>query len=837
MLKRLFSIAFLVILGAGVSLIFTQPWNEEKDFDSAVDRLIAEKVSIRTITDEITVSGVMRRDELQTIKVTSAGRLNSINLEEGDSINSGEKLFTLDGRPSISVNGDFSFYRMLDVGSQGSDVEQLEKILELAGYEVGIVDQFYTEDTRSGLEKWQKDFGFSGVTNEVDELVNVSLLSNPAGYKIGSVNNVALKIKSTVEDNAVALSGRQGTPLAETLDIPVLKIAARPAVVLEGGKIILEILSDPAPSTEIEVEINISGDVTESKDYKKIEKKFSIPAGQKVSEIEILVLADDELETNEDLTLSLVGQFTNEDGVAPQTLKIFDLEVEIKELNDRYLELSDSARIWTEVEQELIDEQIILPLDAWDYDFTPLEAQNLLDLQEALQKAERDYRNTIITVAAKTEASEAYEDALEEAKEERSEVEQEEYERIPTLLESKTEELRSARAARWIVGETNEVTVIIDDPDAPDVPVLVLKASSDQITESGTVSFSVETTGEIVEDLIVFFEVSGDVESGKDYNTPSGDIKILKGTKRASISITTRDDDLVESDEAMCVQLLEDILGEYQLSTEEKEVCVQVVSPDLPEITLFGGADLFEGETSNITFVADQAPKVDTSINYSVSGSAQAGIDYQVLTGSALLRAGEKSVEVPLRALKDDVVFMPGDMIVADWPARVGRVYFEKEDFVASGAEILQLTEPAFTVTLFATPTARAKLSTGQQVEVRLDAGDQESGGIISQLDDSASTTGTSERYEGIVITESTLVAVEGAVVSIDVVVDEVQDAVVVPIAAVLTDGQDEKVRVVTRDGVIERRVIRTGMLDGAWVEVVSGVSPEEFVIIEIERS
>ena len=119
----------------------------------------------------------------------------------------------------------------------------------------------------------------------------------------------------------------------------------------------------------------------------------------------------------------------------------------------------------------------------------------------------------------------------------------------------------------------------------------------------------------------------------------------------------------------------------------------------------------------------------------------------------------------------------------------------------------------------------------------RLAAGDQESPGVITSLDDSASSQGTSERYEGIVETVEELVAVEGAVVTIDVVVDQAADAVVVPIAAVLTDGPEDKVRVVTPDGVIERRTIQIGMLDGAWVEVVDGVSPGEYVILEIDRS
>ena len=83
----------------------------------------------------------------------------------------------------------------------------------------------------------------------------------------------------------------------------------------------------------------------------------------------------------------------------------------------------------------------------------------------------------------------------------------------------------------------------------------------------------------------------------------------------------------------------------------------------------------------------------------------------------------------------------------------------------------------------------------------------------------------------------STDPAVDGAVVTIDVVVQQSVDAVVVPIAAVLSDGGQDTVRVVTSEGVIERRAISTGMLDGAYVEVVSGVAPGEYVILEIERS
>jgi len=880
MLKRLFKVVLLLAVGAGVAILYASPWEETEEERGAVDRLIAEKVSIRTLTEEITISGEMRREELQSINVASSGRLSSVDLEEGDTISADSKLFSLDGRPSVAVNGDFSFYRELGVGSQGPDVEQLETILSENGYGVGTVDQFFDEETRKGLAGWQKDFGFSGVTSEVEEMVTVSLLSNPSGYKVGAVNTVAIEILPVNGQTDLTLDGRQGTAVVAATRVPVVTISAKPSVVVEGGKAVLEFLAEPAPPTDIEIEIKFSGEAIEEDDYKKIEKKVVIPKGETSSKVEIIILSDNELEANEELIVELVGQFEDEESVSPQTLKVFDLEFQLDELISRRPEIEEEkveaeqerdglksiVREKTNIEQELFELGIITMLQTVEADVTATQAQELIRLKQILDDAndtlQRDKDNCVnantdnadfvcaspssaTAVAQQNKAFNDYYDYLEVVLDDSAELTasknlfdslEDELERNVYLIESTREELRKAQAARWVIGAQDEVKVIVDDPQVPDVPVLVLSASSDNVSEPGTALFSVDTTGEMSEDLTVFFEVKGDVQSGVDYNVPSGDVQIAKGTKRASISITIRDDSLVEDDETLIVSLVEDQNNKYVLSGES-EAQVTVISPDLPELKLVGGGRIEEGETAVVTVLADQAVTVDTSINYSVTGSAQAGTDYQVLTGSALLRSGETSLDIPVRSLEDDIVFKPGDMIVADWPARVGRVSFDKGDFVQSGSEILKLTEPQFAITLFSSPTDRAKLKVGQEVTVNLDAGDQESEGVITQLDDTASSGGGSELYEGIIETVDELIAVEGAVISIDVVVSEVVDAIVVPIAAVLTEGSDEKIRVVTKDGKIERRVIETGMLDGAWVEVVAGVSPGEFVILEIDRS
>ena len=381
------------------------------------------------------------------------------------------------------------------------------------------------------------------------------------------------------------------------------------------------------------------------------------------------------------------------------------------------------------------------------------------------------------------------------------------------------------------------------DPNVPDLPVLVLRADADSTGESGSAGFTVETPVEVVEDIDIYFVVGGTVVEGEDYGEPDEFVTLTTGSDSVDISVTLRSDDLVEVDEVLTVTLVPDpnhlpgfVDQAYELSWVVS-ASMLVESDDLPELTLHGAEIVVEGETGSVTIVADQAPEVDTSVNYNVSGSAQQGVDFEVLTGTTILRAGEISVDIPIRTIADDVVFLPGDMVVARWPARVGSVHVDAGQFLQSGTPLLTLTEPTFTVKLFASPTNRAKLDTGQLVTVNMEAGDQEVGGVISEIDDSATSEGGNETYEGVVQTDSDLVGVDGAVVTIDVVVAESVDAVVVPIAAVLSDGGDQKVRVVTPAGVIERRSVQTGMLDGAYVEIVSGLSVGEYVILEIDRS
>ena len=948
MKKTLITLLLVGGLAALLATVLTRP-GEAGSTTPGVDRAIAETVTIRTLTDEMTIRGELRRAELQSISSSTDGRISGIGVEAGEVVAEGDALFSIDGRQTVAVTGHFAFYRQLDVGSDGHDVLQLETILEGAGYEVGDVDGLYTEETRSGLAAWQADHGYAGTTAEVNEVVTVSLQGNPAGYTVGAVNAVSVRI-GPAEGGTIGLQGGQAVAVmtmaalvvdavsAANAPVPTISLSAMAVVVEEGRPVVVTVTADVAPTADLEIPITISGDVTVDDDFVDPGDSILLPAGRLSTTLEIVTLLDEDREPYEDLKVSIGGGFDSLAGVAPRTLVVYDLQaqiddkeerrtelvdeitdattavqglreydirVEIADLEERRAELLDDIaesvvaveteqtevnaletlrNLKTDVEQELMDKGIITMAKAIAADYTPTEADQLMVLKTALEDADSDLDAEDITVSAWRKAFNAYYDALEVAGEESAELEaardaleaetdalallrdeqdrlayrledaedrladtleaeddslallRDEEQRLTYLLETLHEDLRVAQAGRYVLSAANEVTVSIDDPDVPDVPILVLRADSETVSESGMATFTIETTVELVEDLDVFYVLEGTATPDVDFNAPDGDITMKKGLERVTLSIPIRADDDVEADESVTVRLIVEPSGAYRLSDRDRAT-IQIKSADLPELTLTGGGEVTEGDTVIVTIQADQAPDKDTSVNYSVSGSAQAGVDYEVVTGTALLPAGQLSVDIPIRTILDDVFFMPGDMVVADWPARVGSVEVEEGDLVQRATPLFNLTDPGFTITLFASPTDRSKLAEGQLVTVNLASGGQEVEGIITHLDDTATTSGGSETYEGVVETAETLVGVDGAVVTIDVVVEQSLDAVVVPIAAVLSDGGQEIVRVVTPEGVIERRAIETGMLDGAYVEVITGVAPGEYVILEIDRS
>ena len=662
-------------------------------------------VERRDLSDVLTVSGEVRRDETKKINSAVDGKVSQINVEDGDTVEVGDGVFALDGRTAVAVPGEFSFYRELTVGSVGPDVKQLETILNDSGYKIRDIDTLFTEETRSALAKWQFDRQYSGSSNESDETITASLSPNGAAYSVGRENTAAFIVTQAVPTSS-------GSSLRPTVNKPKLNISASSSTVAEGASVTFTITADVAPTSDLTIALNTTGsaaagdDPANDDDYDTILGSATIKAGELTTSFTSQVFVDNTIEDDEDIIVAMTTQFGND----------------------------------------------------------------------------------------------------------------------PT----------------YALGNTNQVRVVITANGSELRPLLTVKASSETISEGSSVTFTVRTSVKSNRDIQFNVTLSGNSSQDVDFLTPDRDTYTINaGSYSVDVQIQIRRDNTVEPDEALIFTLNSDTppsgKSERYFLGDPTVAEVTIESDDLPELSLVGGGTVAEGGTGSFRIVADAPVTKDTSVNYQLSGTAQNGADYRALSGTVIMKAGSSSVTVPINVINDDVIFKPSDMLVADWPARIGKVEVDEGEFVLQGNVVLSLTEPQFTITMKVSPTDRAELEVGQAVSVDLKVGGQILPGVISELNDSANVGAAGEElYEGTITVTGDFSAVDGATVSIDVTLAEALQVLAVPVAAVLRSADGDEVRIVNDAGTITRVKVTIGLIDGEWVEIKDGLKGDELVVVDI---
>jgi peptidoglycan hydrolase-like protein with peptidoglycan-binding domain len=266
--------------------------------------------------------------------------------------------------------------------------------------------------------------------------------------------------------------------------------------------------------------------------------------------------------------------------------------------------------------------------------------------------------------------------------------------------------------------------------------------------------------------------------------------------------------------------------------------------------------DVGEGSTVN---VGDELFQVDGRPTVAVNGSFPFWRDLQegatgadvaqlkdVLRGDGYhpSRADNQSFEsTTTTALKawqkrhgfaQDGVLKTTDTQVAAWPARIGPVKVGVGDFVAPGAALTTVVATQLQISLTLTAADRQQLQVGQQAQIAIAATGKTAGGTITALDNSATTDAQGNKtYGGTVKVEGGLDVLEGASVKVTVIIQEAKDVVAVPVAAVVADGTGKpEVRVQDARGKIKQVPVTTGLTDGAYTEIKSGLAAGQTVIL-----
>ena len=782
--------AVVAVLG-GVALAAS---GDESD-GSGRSLVITAEAQRRTLTDSVTVKGTVGRVEQRQIVASAPADVTRVPVEDGTEVAAGSPLLSLDGRAAIAEEGEFPFFRSLDIGARGEDVRQLETILARAGFSPGTVDQSYTESTRTALAQWQARHSYPGATPERRETVTVSLAPS-GGYAVGDRAAAAV----TIEPPGVGIASAN----------PELSIRSLAADAAEGSVATFRIDAEVVPDEALDVEVRLTSRSVDDADVVAPIGTFPLAIGQWSTTVTVPIRQDRLVEDDELLEVELVDGDGYQLDSGADTASTTIVDDDVPELT-----VSGGGRV---AEGAVSTITVVA-------DQAPTQA-----LQVALgvtgdATAGRDYRSVepvVLLPAGATSVSVPVttltDDTLEPD------------ERVVVGLTTGAGQYRIGPAAIAVV------TIAQAVGDAA-VPTVRLRATSTSVQEGQPFPLVVSLDRPLTDELVLDLVYSGSAQEGQDY-TPLGRVSVPAGQTSLALQVPTVQDDRVEPDRELVVALQ---AADRYRTASPSEGRTTIESDDLPELTIVAGAgSVGEGGGTSFRIVADQAPVEDISVAYQALGSATAGEDFDALTGTAILRAGQTSLDVPLLTLADDVQFEPTDMVVGHWPIRVGQVLVDQGDSVAAGTPLLSLTDSGLTVTLRATASDRTRLEPGQKVTVSLSGSTVEAEGIITELDETAQVDKETKEqfYEGTVDVAG-LDAADGANVSIEVVLDQRDDALTVPIAAVRQNGSgDDVVRVLDLEagGATEEVPVETGISEGSYIEVTSGLEGGEVVIVEVEE-
>jgi hypothetical protein len=95
--------------------------------------------------------------------------------------NEGDVILTASGRPVFALQGQVPTYRDLVPGSSGDDVLQLEQSLKRLGFDPGLADGIYDENTSAAVTAWYKSKKWESFGPTRDQIANVRALEREWG--------------------------------------------------------------------------------------------------------------------------------------------------------------------------------------------------------------------------------------------------------------------------------------------------------------------------------------------------------------------------------------------------------------------------------------------------------------------------------------------------------------------------------------------------------------------------------------------------------------------------------------------------------------------------------
>ncbi|MFC7526915.1 Calx-beta domain-containing protein [Parapedobacter sp. GCM10030251] len=214
---------------------------------------------------------------------------------------------------------------------------------------------------------------------------------------------------------------------------------------------------------------------------------------------------------------------------------------------------------------------------------------------------------------------------------------------------------------------TSSATVDIADDDST-VPAnfeLTISKTVDAAEPGmdGGFRISLPTDITVSEDVTVTYTVGGTATAGDDYVGLTGTAVIPAGQETVTIPVEVTDDQLIEPTETVIATLTGGSSASFTF-TGTGSATVDFADDDsaVPAnlvLTISKTADGAEPGTDGgftISLPTGITVSEDVTVNYSTGGTAAAGDDYVVLSGTAMIPAGRNRVNMPVAVVDDQLI-------------------------------------------------------------------------------------------------------------------------------------------------------------------------------------
>lgn len=224
--------------------------------------------------------------------------------------------------------------------------------------------------------------------------------------------------------------------------------------------------------------------------------------------------------------------------------------------------------------------------------------------------------------------------------------------------------LTGTDSAAVSVGSPGSATVTIADNDEEDgggsdeVQVSLVASDPDAAEGGDGGQFVVQRAGGSDRAVDVGYSIGGSATNGEDYATLSGSISLGTGQAEAAIEVEVGgNDDAFEGSEDVTITIQE-VPGAVAISGAGSATVTIEDSPHSVTASSAGNADEDTGANGrvDVSLGARNESGANLDVRYSAGGSATPGADYVELGGTATIPVGASSTSITIDPLDDDLV-------------------------------------------------------------------------------------------------------------------------------------------------------------------------------------